>query len=127
MNQVVWCQWNDIAIPQGWILFSKPINNLSKSELSEISIYVPTYMGGKKSLDPILDLPNLRTVQLLTAGYEDVIPYMSNQLMLCNARGVHDFSTSELAMSLILAHFKNHHEFAAVSYTHLTLPTKRIV
>ena len=112
MNQVVWCQWNDIAIPQNWKLISAPVDTLSKSELSEISIYVPTYMGGKKSLDPISDLPNLRTVQLLTAGYEDVIPYMSNQLMLCNARGVHDFSTSELAISLILAHFKNHREFA---------------
>ena len=69
-------------------------------------------MGGKKSLDPISDLPNLRTVQLLTAGYEDVVPFMRNELILCNARGVHDFSTSELAISLILAHFKNHHEFA---------------
>jgi phosphoglycerate dehydrogenase-like enzyme len=69
-------------------------------------------MGGKKSLDPISDLTNLKTVQLLTAGYEDVIPFMRNELMLCNARGVHDFSTSELAISLILAHFKNHRELA---------------
>jgi len=69
-------------------------------------------MGGKKSLDSISDLPNLRTVQLLTAGYEDVVPFMRNELILCNARGVHDFSTSELAVSLVLAHFKNHHEFA---------------
>ena len=69
-------------------------------------------MGGKKSLDPISDLTNLKTVQLLTAGYEDVIPFMRNQLMLCNARGVHDFSTSELALSLMLAYFKNHREFA---------------
>jgi phosphoglycerate dehydrogenase-like enzyme len=112
VNQVVWCQWNDIAIPQNWKLISAPIDTLSTSELSEISIYVPTYMGGKKSLDPISDLPNLRTVQLLTAGYEDVVPFMRNELLLCNARGVHDFSTSELAISLILAHFKNHHEFA---------------
>jgi len=113
VNQVVWCQWNDIAIPQNWKLISAPVDSLSKSELSEITIYVPTYMGGKKSLDPISDLPNLRTVQLLTAGYEDVVPFMRNDQILCNARGVHDFSTSELAISLILAHFKNHREFAA--------------
>ncbi len=112
MNQVVWCQWNDFAIPQGWKLISAPIDTLSKSELSETSIYVPTYMGGKKSLDPILELPNLRIVQLLTAGYEDVLSFMRNDQILCNARGVHDFSTSELAISLVLAHFKNHHEFA---------------
>jgi phosphoglycerate dehydrogenase-like enzyme len=112
VNQVVWCQWNDISIPHNWKLISAPVDTLSKSELSEISIYVPTYMGGKKSLDPISDLLNLRMVQLLTAGYEDVVPFMRNELLLCNARGVHDFSTSELAISLILAHFKNLHEFA---------------
>lgn len=112
MNQVVWCQWNDISIPHNWKLISAPIDSLSSADLAEITIYIPTYMGGKKSLDPILDLTNLNTVQVLTAGYEDVVPYMRNQLMLCNARGVHDFSTSELAISLILAHFKNHREFA---------------
>jgi phosphoglycerate dehydrogenase-like enzyme len=112
VKQVVWCQWNDVAIPEGWKLITTPVENLSKSDLAEITIYVPTYMSGKKSLDPISDLPNLRIVQLLTAGFEDVVPFMRNELMLCNARGVHDFSTSELAISLILAHFKNHREFA---------------
>ena len=112
MNQVVWCQWSDAPVPQDWRLFSAPIETLSKSELSEVTIYVPTYMGGKKSLDPISDLTNLKTVQLLTAGYEDAIPFMREELTLCNARGVHDFSTSELALSLMLAHFKNHREFA---------------
>jgi phosphoglycerate dehydrogenase-like enzyme len=112
VNQVVWCQWSDIPVPQGWRLVSAPVDTLSNSDLTEITIYVPTYMGGKKSLDPISDLTNLKTVQLLTAGYEDVIPFMRNQLMLCNARGIHDFSTSELALSLMLAHFKNHREFA---------------
>jgi len=112
VNQVVWCQWSDISVPQGWKLISAPVDTLSNSDSAEITIYIPTYMGGKKSLDPISDLTNLKTVQLLTAGYEDVIPFMRNQLMLCNARGVHDFSTSELAISLMLAHFKNHREFA---------------
>ena len=99
-------------MPQGWKLISAPVDTLRNSDFAEITIYIPTYMGGKKSLDPISDLTNLKTVQLLTAGYEDVIPFMRDELTLCNARGVHDFSTSELAVSLMLAHFKNHHEFA---------------
>jgi phosphoglycerate dehydrogenase-like enzyme len=112
VNQVVWCQWSDIFVPQGWKLISAPVDTLRNSDFAEITIYIPTYMGGKKSLDPISDLTNLKTVQLLTAGYEDVIPFMRDELTLCNARGVHDFSTSELAVSLILAHYKNHREFA---------------
>jgi len=112
VNQVVWCQWSDVPVPQGWRLFSAPIETLSKSELSEITIYVPKYMGGKKALEPTGAMQNLKVIQLLLAGYEDAIPFMREELTLCNARGVHDFSTSELALSLMLAHFKNHREFA---------------
>jgi phosphoglycerate dehydrogenase-like enzyme len=99
-------------VPQGWRLVSTPIDTLSKSELSEITIYVPKYMGGKKVLEPTSAMQNLKFIQLLLAGYEDAIPFMRDELTLCNARGVHDFSTSELAVSLILAHYKNHREFA---------------
>ena len=99
-------------MPQGWKLVSTPIDTLSKSELSEITIYVPKYMGGKKVLEPTSAMQDLKFIQLLLAGYEDAIPFMRDDLTLCNARGVHDFSTSELAVSLILAHYKNHREFA---------------
>ena len=99
-------------MPQGWKLVSTPIDTLSKSELSEITIYVPKYMGGEKALEPTSAMQNLKFIQLLLAGYEDAIPFMRDDLTLCNARGVHDFSTSELAVSLILAHYKNHREFA---------------
>ena len=99
-------------MPQGWRLVSTPIDTLSKSELSEITIYVPKYMGGKKVLEPTSAMQNLKLIQLLLAGYEDAIPFMRDDLTLCNARGVHDFSTSELAVSLILAHYKDHREFA---------------
>lgn len=99
-------------MPKGWKLVSKPIDTLSKSELSEITIYVPKYMGGKKVLEPTSAMQDLKFIQLLLAGYEDAIPFMRDELTLCNARGVHDFSTSELTVSLILAHYKNHREFA---------------
>jgi phosphoglycerate dehydrogenase-like enzyme len=69
-------------------------------------------MGGKKVLEPTSAMQNLKFIQLLLAGYEDAIPFMRDELTLCNARGVHDFSTSELAVSLILAHYKDHREFA---------------
>lgn len=48
-------------------------------------------------------LPRLKVVQTLTAGYEHVIPYLRPGLTLCNARGVHDTSTAELAVTLTLS------------------------
>lgn len=41
--------------------------------------------------------------QLLTAGYDNVLENIPEGVVLCNASGVHDDSTSELAVSLVLA------------------------
>ena len=48
-------------------------------------------------------LPSLRAVQLLTAGYDDVLPLLPPGVTLSNAAGVHDASTAELAVALTLA------------------------
>lgn len=112
MTQTVWCQWNDIAVPTGWTITNADLDAMSPEQLAQISIYVPRYMAGVKALSYMEKMPNLQLLQLLMAGYDDAIAFMKNGQKLCNARGVHDFSTSELAISMILAHFKNHAEFA---------------
>lgn len=124
MTHTVWCQWADIAIPSGWTITNADLDAMTPQQLLEISIYVPRYMGGAKALTYTQKMPNLQLLQLLMAGYEDAIAFMKNGQRLCNARGVHDFSTSELAISMILAHFKNHKEFAQLqsqrSWNHKT-------
>ena len=112
MNHAVWCQWDDLTIPAGWTITNAELETKSAQDLSNISIYVPRYMGGVKALSYMEKMPNLQLLQLLMAGYDDAIAFMKDGQKLCNARGVHDFSTSELAISMILAHFKNHAEFA---------------
>ena len=112
MTHHVWCQWSDLAIPSGWRITNADLDTMSEQQLSEISLYVPTYMGGAKALSHSKKMPNLKLLQLLMAGYEDALAYMKDGQLLANARGVHDFSTSELAISMMLAHFKNHKEFA---------------
>jgi phosphoglycerate dehydrogenase-like enzyme len=54
-------------------------------------------------LELLAGLPRLRAVQTLTAGYENVLPHLPAGVALCNARGVHDASTAELAVGLTLA------------------------
>ena len=48
----------------------------------------------------------LKVVQLQTAGFEHVLPHLAEGVTLCNARGVHDASTAELAVGLILASYR---------------------
>ncbi|HET8601456.1 MAG TPA: 2-hydroxyacid dehydrogenase [Segeticoccus sp.] len=69
----------------------------------EIELVVPPYMGDRSPLVALKGLPRLRAVQLLSAGYEDVLPLVPPGVRLANAAGVHDASTAELAVGLALA------------------------
>jgi phosphoglycerate dehydrogenase-like enzyme len=54
-------------------------------------------------LEPLPRLTGVRVVQALTAGYDHLLPELSGDVVLCNARGLHDSGTAELALALILA------------------------
>jgi phosphoglycerate dehydrogenase-like enzyme len=56
-------------------------------------------------------LANLRVVQTLTAGVDHLRPYVPDGVVLCNARGVHDASTAELAVALALASLRGIPDF----------------
>jgi len=65
--------------------------------------YVTPYTFATRPHEVMRELPALRAVQLLTAGYEHALPHLPSGVELANAKGVHDASTAELAMALILA------------------------
>lgn len=77
-----------------------------------VVFYVPRYMGPLSDLELIARMPNLRVVQLLTAGFDNALRYVPRGVTLCNAGGVHDASTAELAVGLILASLRGLDEFA---------------
>lgn len=81
------------------------------TSLSEVEFYVPPYLGGKHTLELIPQMPKLQVVQALTAGVDDVRPYVGESVVLCNAKGVHDASTAELAIGLILASLRGIPDF----------------
>lgn len=103
MSQVVWCQWPDIDIPDGFKLLHSESDLEDSQKLSQINVYIPKYMGGAKSLAHIREMPNLKLVQVLTAGFDDVLPLIPAGVRLANARGLHDLSTAELTLTLTLA------------------------
>jgi phosphoglycerate dehydrogenase-like enzyme len=79
--------------------------------LSEVELYVMPYAFATVTGEVMARMPRLRVVQTLTAGYEHVVPYLPDGVTLCNARGVHDASTAELAVALTLASLRRIPEF----------------
>ena len=70
--------------------------------ITEVEFYVLPYMKGEEVLDRVGDMSRLRVIQTLTAGVENFLPYVPEGVTLCNAAGVHDASTAELAVALAL-------------------------
>lgn len=98
----VWTQWSDLNLPQ-------EINHLSTdgiepaaSELDSIEFFVPRYMGGPQAIAMISQMKNLKVIQSPNAGVDDVLKIRPEGVILCNAAGVHDASTAELAVALAI-------------------------
>ncbi len=86
----------------GVVLYGED-HELTEDQLQACGFFVPHYMGPRPNLHLMAQMPNLEICQLLTAGFEHAMTYLPQGATLCNAKGVHDASTSELAIGLILA------------------------
>ncbi|MER7566544.1 2-hydroxyacid dehydrogenase [Streptomyces sp. NPDC048523] len=82
---------------------------------ADCAYYVVPYM---KSLDvvqrPLPRLSSVEVVQTLSAGVDNVTPglkHLRPGVRLCNARGVHEASTAELTLTLILASLRGIPDF----------------
>jgi phosphoglycerate dehydrogenase-like enzyme len=80
--------------------------------IAEVEFYVLPYMKGAEVLERAGEMSSLKVIQTLTAGVENFVPYVPDGVLLCNAAGVHDASTAELAVALILATGRHLDEFA---------------
>jgi len=112
MNITAWTQWSDLPDIPGVHLRNPSNFPLESSDLSVVDFYVPSYMTGKNGLDFVLKMPNLKYLQMPNAGYDDAMAYVRPGITLCNATGVHDDSTAELAVGLALASRRGFAEFA---------------
>ena len=90
-------------IPQSRIQVHDAGDSLESNDLEQVAFYVLPYMGSARELTITQDMPNLQVVQTLTAGVDGFAAHLSDGVTLHNAPGVHDASTAELAIALILA------------------------
>lgn len=77
--------------------------SIDDAVLADVEFFVPIYMGPADNLALMKRMPKLSVCQLLTAGYENALAFLPDGVTLCNAGGVHDASTAELALGLMLA------------------------
>ncbi|MFF4018480.1 2-hydroxyacid dehydrogenase [Streptomyces sp. NPDC001843] len=82
---------------------------------AECAVYVVPYMKRwSVKVRPLEHLRHVQVIQTLTAGVDDITARLSSivpGVRLCNARGVHEASTAELALTLILASLRGIPDF----------------
>ncbi|MCX4905204.1 2-hydroxyacid dehydrogenase [Streptomyces sp. NBC_00878] len=82
---------------------------------ADCAFYVVPYMKSSDvSMRPLADMTSVQVVQTLSAGIDHVQPglrLLPEGVRLCNARGVHDASTAELTLTLILSSLRGIPDF----------------
>ena len=78
-----------------------------------VEFYVPPFFPNPAAVTAMAQMPRLKVVQTLTAGFDRVRPHVPAGAILCNARGVHDASTAEWVVTAILASIRQFPYFAA--------------
>lgn len=111
MKHSVWTQWDDIRVPDGVERLTPTNSPLDTSDLSKITFYVPQYMEGRRGLEFVKRMPNLKVLQLPNAGYDDALEYLRPGLTLCNGEGIHNDSTAELAVGMAIASLRGFPRF----------------
>ena len=69
--------------------------------LERVGFFVPAYIEHPNA-DWMARMPRLDVVQLPTVGFDAVVPQLPTGVTLCNAAGVHEQSTAELAVGSII-------------------------
>jgi phosphoglycerate dehydrogenase-like enzyme len=108
----VWTQWNDLNLPAG--ITHAPTDGIAPAaaDLESIEVYVPRYMGGPQAIAMVPQMKSLKVIQSPNAGVDDVLKIRPEGVTLCNAAGVHDASTAELAVGLAIASRRGFAPFA---------------
>lgn len=75
--------------------------------VADVQFYVPPYVMGPAVGDVLDTMSSLQVLQMLSAGVDNVRSRVPAGVTLCNGRGIHDTSTAELTLALILASLRD--------------------
>lgn len=91
---------------------------------AEVRLAVMPYMTRLTVSDISSGLDSLEAVQIQSAGFEGFVDGLPPGVALCNAAGVHDASTAELALTLTLAAIREIPEFVAAQRDSRWIPLR---
>jgi phosphoglycerate dehydrogenase-like enzyme len=93
--------------------------------VGEVAFYVTPYRLGPDVGDVLPRMGSLEVVQTLSAGVDNVRSRIPPGVTLCSGRGIHDASTAELTLTLILASLRGVPEFVRAHDRHEWAPQWR--
>jgi phosphoglycerate dehydrogenase-like enzyme len=82
-------------------------------EHDEVEVVVLPFGVPSARMPVLAKLPRLRLIQLMSAGAENIIPFVPSGVTLCNARGAHDPAVAEWITAVILAQVRQLPRFLA--------------
>jgi phosphoglycerate dehydrogenase-like enzyme len=71
--------------------------------VGDVEVFVPPYTVGPEVREVVPLMRSLRIVQTLTAGVDNIRSAIPQGVTLCSGRGIHDTSTAELVLALMLS------------------------
>ena len=75
-------------------------------EAATAQVFVPPFLASTRVVDLVEQLPELRLVQLLTAGAENWVGRLPAQVALSDCRGAHGGATAEWIVAVLLAVYR---------------------
>lgn len=124
------------AIPGLEIVEYDPNNLVLDERQRSVDLLMPPFRGSHRPLELVECLPNLRMVQLLSAGVDEWRPRVPKHVTVASARGAHAGPVSEWVLSAILAQlrqwpalvrFQDEHTWAHRRFDADTLAGKRVL
>jgi phosphoglycerate dehydrogenase-like enzyme len=89
------------------------------SDPATVEFWAPPFLSSGGTASLLEQLTGLRVVQLLSAGADAWVGRMPSGVTLCDARGVHDSSTSEWVLAATLAYLRNFPAFVRAQQRHV--------
>ncbi|MDN4476902.1 2-hydroxyacid dehydrogenase [Demequina sp. SYSU T00192] len=86
------------------IVWDPAVSDPPEEERERITIAcLAHFTGGRRLYGRLATCPDLKVIQIASAGYEHALPFVPPGVSLANARGVHDTRVAEMTLLLALA------------------------